>query len=98
MSVEPPKIRKIVRRIPTTQPTVEHVAPVQEPERPAEPEPQEYAAPDEPWLREEPEMPQTKQAISLRVDRDVLEYFRDGGKGYQTRMNAVLRAYMNAKK
>ncbi len=39
-----------------------------------------------------------KKAISLRVDLDVLEWFRETGKGYQTRMNAVLRAYMEAQK
>lgn len=35
-----------------------------------------------------------KEAISLRVDRDVLVWFRQQGPRYQTRMNAVLRAYM----
>lgn len=43
-------------------------------------------------------LPQTKAAISLRVDRDVLAFFKQDGRGYQTRMNAVLRAYMVAKK
>ena len=42
--------------------------------------------------------PQTKTAISLRVDPDVLDFFKSAGRGYQTRMNAVLRAYMEAKK
>lgn len=37
-----------------------------------------------------------KKSISLRVDPDVLEFFREGGSGYQTRINAVLRAYMDA--
>lgn len=40
-------------------------------------------------------MPKAKQSISLRVDPDVLSFFKSYGKGYQTRMNAVLRAYMN---
>ncbi len=40
--------------------------------------------------------PPAKEAISLRVDQDVLAWFRAGGAGYQTRMNAVLRAYMEA--
>jgi uncharacterized protein (DUF4415 family) len=40
--------------------------------------------------------PGTKQALTLRIDRDVVEFFRATGKGYQTRMNAVLRAYMEA--
>lgn len=35
-----------------------------------------------------------KEAISLRVDQDVLEWFRQTGPRYQTRMNAVLRTYM----
>lgn len=37
-----------------------------------------------------------KAAISLRLDEEVLEWFRTQGPGYQTRMNAVLRAYMDA--
>ena len=41
-------------------------------------------------------MPKAKRSISLRVDPDVLSFFKSYGKGYQTRMNAVLRAYMNA--
>jgi hypothetical protein len=35
-----------------------------------------------------------KQAISLRVDQDVLDWFKKTGPRYQTRINAVLRAYM----
>lgn len=35
-----------------------------------------------------------KIPISLRVDPDVLEFFKQDGGGYQSRMNAVLRAYM----
>jgi uncharacterized protein (DUF4415 family) len=42
--------------------------------------------------------PQAKQAISLRIDQDVLGWFRDGGPGYQTRMNAVLRAFVDAQR
>jgi uncharacterized protein (DUF4415 family) len=41
-------------------------------------------------------MPPPKEAISLRVDHDVLAWFRAQGSGYQTRMNAVLRSYMEA--
>jgi len=40
------------------------------------------------------ELPPGKEAIKLRVDRDVLGWFRKTGKGYQTRMNNVLRAFM----
>lgn len=38
--------------------------------------------------------PITKQQITLRLDSDVVEWFRAQGVGYQTRMNALLRAYM----
>ncbi len=41
------------------------------------------------WL-----MPTGKSEVSLRLDSDVLSFFRRGGKGYQSRINAVLRAYM----
>lgn len=39
-------------------------------------------------------VPVPKDAISLRVDRDVLGWFRQQGPRYQSRMNAVMRAYM----
>jgi uncharacterized protein (DUF4415 family) len=38
--------------------------------------------------------PASKQAISLRVDRDVLDWFKHTGPRYQSRINAVLRTYM----
>jgi uncharacterized protein (DUF4415 family) len=40
--------------------------------------------------------PATKTLLSLRVDSDVVEWFRAQGRGYQSRMNALLRAYMQA--
>jgi uncharacterized protein (DUF4415 family) len=40
----------------------------------------------------------TKSAVSIRLDPDVLAFFKTGGRGYQTRINAVLRSYMQAKK
>jgi uncharacterized protein (DUF4415 family) len=46
------------------------------------------------WSGAELRFPQLKQAMSLRIDPDVLAFFKASGKGYQTRMNAVLRAYM----
>jgi len=42
-------------------------------------------------------LPPGKDAIKLRIDRDVLEWFRQTGKGYQTRMNAVLRAFVKSR-
>lgn len=41
-------------------------------------------------------MPARKRSISLRVDPDVLEWFKKQGQGYQTRINAVLKAYVHA--
>lgn len=46
------------------------------------------------WADAELVAPVPKQAISLRVDEDVLEWFKQGGPRYQSRMNAVLRSYM----
>jgi uncharacterized protein (DUF4415 family) len=37
-----------------------------------------------------------KEQIALRVDKDVLDWYRAKGAGWQTRMNAVLRAYRDA--
>ena len=37
-----------------------------------------------------------KTSIALRVDTDVLAWFKSKGPGYQTRMNAVLRAFRDA--
>ena len=37
-----------------------------------------------------------KAQVTLRIDSDVLEWFKSQGRGYQTRINALLRAYMNA--
>ena len=37
-----------------------------------------------------------KERISIRLDKDILEFFRSGGRGYQSRINKVLREYMAA--
>jgi uncharacterized protein (DUF4415 family) len=39
-----------------------------------------------------------KAQLTLRVDSDVLNWFRKQGQGYQTKINALLRAYMDAHK
>ena len=41
-------------------------------------------------------LPERKEQIALRVDADVLSWFRSQGSGWQTRMNAVLKAYRDA--
>jgi len=43
-------------------------------------------------------MPEPKQAVSLRLDRDVVKWFKKQGPGYQTRINAVLRTYVNSRR
>jgi uncharacterized protein (DUF4415 family) len=43
-------------------------------------------------------MPVTKAVMTLRIDRDVLKWFKAQGPGYQTRINALLRAYMEAQR
>lgn len=50
--------------------------------------------PAEVFARAEELRPRPKTLISLRLDPDILEFFRAGGPGYQSRMNAVLRAYV----
>lgn len=53
--------------------------------------------PDAEWTR--PGIPfsaENKQQVTLRIDADVLKYFRETGTRYQTRINQVLRAYMQA--
>ncbi|MBA2399514.1 MAG: BrnA antitoxin family protein [Bradyrhizobium sp.] len=42
-------------------------------------------------------IPAKKKAISIRVDEDVLDFFKKEGDGYQRRINAVLRSYMQQK-
>ncbi len=49
------------------------------------------------WSRARLEMPRPKQAISMRLDADVLDFFKAQGKGYQTCINMVLRSYMKAR-
>lgn len=41
-------------------------------------------------------MPRQKTAVSLRLDSDLLAWLRSQGPGYQSRINALLRAYMEA--
>lgn len=50
------------------------------------------------WRDKNISMPSGKSSIHLRLDSEVLQWFKGQGKGHLTRMNAVLRAYMEAKK
>lgn len=53
---------------------------------------------DEFWKSANVIVPVPKRAISIRIDEDVVAFFKKTGSGYQSRMNAVLRSYMEAKK
>ena len=50
------------------------------------------------WSKAVLVIPPKKKAISIRVDEDVLDYFKKEGAGYQRRINAVLRSYMQQKR
>jgi uncharacterized protein (DUF4415 family) len=49
------------------------------------------------WSKAEIVVPAKKKAISIRVDPDVLDFFKNEGPGYQRRINAVLRSYVEQK-
>jgi uncharacterized protein (DUF4415 family) len=49
------------------------------------------------WTQARLNVPPGKEVVTLRLDRDLLDWFREQGRGYQTRINAVLRAFYQAK-
>jgi uncharacterized protein (DUF4415 family) len=50
--------------------------------------------PESLWQQARVVTPVEKQAISIRLDRDILDFFRAAGPRYQSKINAVLRSYM----
>jgi uncharacterized protein (DUF4415 family) len=48
------------------------------------------------WKSAKVILPPHKIHLSVRFDEDIVNYFKKKGKGYQSKMNAVLRAYMSA--
>jgi uncharacterized protein (DUF4415 family) len=51
------------------------------------------------WRRVSDLIPaENKQQITLRLDADVIQFFRGTGRRYQSRINAALREYVNAQK
>jgi len=48
------------------------------------------------WVKAVKHSGRSKKQISLRLDADVLDFFKNSGKRYQTHINAVLRSYMDA--
>ena len=48
------------------------------------------------WKTARLTMPEPKDRLTIRVDHDVVEWLKKRGPGYQTRINAILRSYMEA--
>ena len=57
-----------------------------------------FDIPEDFWQRARPVKPRAKKSVHLRLDPDVLEWFRRQGPGYQTKINAVLRSFYEAHK
>jgi uncharacterized protein (DUF4415 family) len=50
------------------------------------------------WSKAKMVIPDRKKAISIRLDPDIIDFFQATGKGYQTRINAVLRHFVEEQK
>jgi len=50
------------------------------------------------WAHAVIQYPEKKKPVTLRLDSDVLEWFKSTGKGYQTRINAILRSFYEGHK
>lgn len=61
-------------------------------------DPDTFIPTSEMWKHAKLVMPERKKPVLLRLDGDVLEWFRRSGRGYQTRINAVLRSYMQSRR
>ena len=48
------------------------------------------------WKNAKLRMPEKKDSVTIRLDHDILSWFKKKGSGYQTRINAVLRTYLEA--
>lgn len=70
----------------------------EEAERRAAADPDAGVIPPGFWNKATLHMTQTKEQITLRLDPDVISWFKRTGKGYQSRMGAVLRSYVEAKR
>ena len=45
------------------------------------------------WNNAELRMPEPKKGVFIRLDADILDWFKEQGRGYQTRINSILRSY-----
>jgi uncharacterized protein (DUF4415 family) len=50
------------------------------------------------WGNASIEMPRPKAVLNMRIDQDVLDYFRETGRGYQSLINAVLKSYVSSRR
>ncbi len=50
------------------------------------------------WDNVKPVYPKGKKAISIRLDKEIIDFFKNEGKGYQSKINNVLRTYIEAHK
>ncbi|WNB74359.1 BrnA antitoxin family protein [Methylomonas koyamae] len=48
------------------------------------------------WQEAVVKLPEPKTAVYIRLDAEMLEWFKQQGKGYQTRINAILKSYYEA--
>ena len=53
---------------------------------------------EEDWKNARVVWPQGKAPVTLRLDKDIIAWFKHQGRGYQTRINAVLRGFVEAQK
>lgn len=52
---------------------------------------------DEQWFKNAKlVMPQNKESVTLRLDKSIVDYFKSQGRGYQTRINALLKGYVES--
>ncbi len=50
------------------------------------------------WSNARLVMPSAKKQLTVRFDEDVIDWFKAQGKGYQSHMNAILKAYVHAQR
>jgi uncharacterized protein (DUF4415 family) len=50
------------------------------------------------WSNAKLVIPERKRSISLRIDKEILDFFKADGRGYQTRINSVLKTYVRSAK
>jgi uncharacterized protein (DUF4415 family) len=48
------------------------------------------------WTRARLVIPEPKQSVHLRLEQEIIDFFKEQGKGHISRMQAVLKAYVNA--